>query len=278
LNETITTLAFHEMRLHATAVLIEDMKQCLSQISKKCHGEKENAQIKGMTNNLKERLALLRTEQRAILLEVTRNQKVAQNQLEIVYNLVAQRDNEKTHEMAEIQRDIAASTMNDSFAMRTIAVMSIAFLPGTFVSSFFSISIFDWQAPAGSSVLSPRFWIYWAVTLPLTLVVFAIWFTWQHHHQQRDHQDNVEIVNIGSVAPDDLPRDSLPVRKLSEVRSWFEKRRHKAEPEDEEQHVEITASGRSVVAPNALETTLSNRAPTAQILRTDTSVPAPRIF
>ena len=36
--------------------------------------------------------------------------------------------------MARISTDIAKTTKDDSFAMRTIAVMSIAFLPGTFVS------------------------------------------------------------------------------------------------------------------------------------------------
>lgn len=25
---------------------------------------------------------------------------------------------------------------------------------------------------------SPRFWIFWAITAPLTIVVFTIWFTW----------------------------------------------------------------------------------------------------
>lgn len=40
--------------------------------------------------------------------------------------------------MAKISTDIAAVTRDDSFAMRTIAVMSIVFLPGTFVSVRFS--------------------------------------------------------------------------------------------------------------------------------------------
>lgn len=39
--------------------------------------------------------------------------------------------------MAKISTDIAAVTKDDSFAMRTIAVMSITFLPGTFVAVSF---------------------------------------------------------------------------------------------------------------------------------------------
>jgi hypothetical protein len=51
-----------------------------------------------------------------------------------VYNLVVQRDNKDNLKLAKISTDIANTTKDDSFAMRTIAVMSIFFLPGTFVS------------------------------------------------------------------------------------------------------------------------------------------------
>ena len=48
---------------------------------------------------------------------------------------MAQRDNKDNLKMAKISADIAAVTKYDSFAMRTIAVMSITFLPGTFVAA-----------------------------------------------------------------------------------------------------------------------------------------------
>lgn len=39
--------------------------------------------------------------------------------------------------------------------------------------------MFNWQAgvtdQASAHVVNPRFWIYWAVTGPLTLVFIAIW-------------------------------------------------------------------------------------------------------
>ncbi len=41
--------------------------------------------------------------------------------------------------MAKISTEIATLTKDDSFAMRTIAVMSITFLPGTFVAVSVSI-------------------------------------------------------------------------------------------------------------------------------------------
>jgi hypothetical protein len=51
-----------------------------------------------------------------------------------VYNLVAQRDSHDNKTLAEISTEIAILTKNDSYAMRTLAIMSIAFLPGTFVA------------------------------------------------------------------------------------------------------------------------------------------------
>jgi Mg2+ and Co2+ transporter CorA len=78
--------------------------------------------------------------------------------------LIAQRDNKDSLAMAELQTElariqtaIANTTKEDSYAMGIIAVMSIVLLPGTFVSSFFSMDMFDWQAPKGASVVSFRF-------------------------------------------------------------------------------------------------------------------------
>jgi hypothetical protein len=38
--------------------------------------------------------------------------------------------------------------------------------------------LFEWNGDPGTSVLSDRFWVYWAVTLPLTAVILFIWLTW----------------------------------------------------------------------------------------------------
>lgn len=38
--------------------------------------------------------------------------------------------------------------------------------------------LLDWQAPRGTSVVLDRFWIYWAVTVPLTAMVLLSWSIW----------------------------------------------------------------------------------------------------
>ena len=61
--------------------------------------------------------------------------------------------------------------------MKTLAAVTVAFLPGTFVSSLFSMSMFDWQATT-EGMITTRFWIYWAVTVPLTLATVGTWYAW----------------------------------------------------------------------------------------------------
>lgn len=61
--------------------------------------------------------------------------------------------------------------------MKTLAVVTMVFLPGTAVASVFSMPFFNWQ---DESVLLnvDNFWIYWAVTVPLTVVTLVAWTLW----------------------------------------------------------------------------------------------------
>lgn len=85
----------------------------------------------------------------------------------------------------------------DSGAMRTIAVVTMAFLPPTFISvslsrcllrganlsqAVFSMSFFNYAPAQGTEAarwsVSEKFWIYWVLAVPLTCLTIAIWF-WQ---------------------------------------------------------------------------------------------------
>jgi Mg2+ and Co2+ transporter CorA len=86
--------------------------------------------------------------------------------------------------LARINRDIAASAKRDSSAMKTIAIMTMLFLPATFFAALFSMPSFDWEEP---KLIQARFWIYWAFTIPTTALVFLVWiimnnwkFIWAH--------------------------------------------------------------------------------------------------
>jgi hypothetical protein len=58
-----------------------------------------------------------------------------------IYNMLAKQDNELSQQLAtqslglsESSREIAAASKRDSSAMKAIAVLTMVFLPGTYVS------------------------------------------------------------------------------------------------------------------------------------------------
>jgi hypothetical protein len=42
--------------------------------------------------------------------------------------------------------------------------------------SIFSTTFFNFQAEPGHTVVSDRFWIFWVITVPITLLVLAVWW------------------------------------------------------------------------------------------------------
>jgi len=63
--------------------------------------------------------------------------------------------------------------------MKSIALLTMIVLPGTFISTLFAVPLFNWDAESWSGVAKSRFWFYWAITLPLTILTLVIWIVWQ---------------------------------------------------------------------------------------------------
>ncbi|GME23385.1 uncharacterized protein K452DRAFT_260998 [Neofusicoccum parvum] len=80
-----------------------------------------------------------------------------QNEINLAYNLANQRD---------------------SFLMKTIAIMSLIYLPGTYLASIFGMNFFDFSMSNGLET-SDMFWLYWVLTAVMTLVTVGAWVIWQ---------------------------------------------------------------------------------------------------
>ncbi|KAG8627898.1 hypothetical protein KVT40_003771 [Elsinoe batatas] len=89
--------------------------------------------------------------------------------MNLVYNIVSQQD-------TEANMAIARDTKNDSSSMKTIAVLTMVFLPASTMASFFGMCFFE-DGERGFTV-DPQVWIFPAVTIPTTLVVLLIWWAW----------------------------------------------------------------------------------------------------
>jgi Mg2+ and Co2+ transporter CorA len=109
----------------------------------------------------------------------------------------SRRDNLLNIEIAKATAQVAEETRQDSAAMKTIAVLTLTFLPATAVASFFSMNTFNWFPGPGEVLCSPYIWIFFVVTIPLTLLVYAAWIWWfkisQKHYQTR-HEKGLEEI------------------------------------------------------------------------------------
>lgn len=77
--------------------------------------------------------------------------------------------------------DLAVDAKRDTQTMKTITYVTLVFLPSTFVSTVFSMQIFDFNTDKGKDghvTISNHGWVFLAVALPLTLVTLAIAYLW----------------------------------------------------------------------------------------------------
>ncbi|USW57965.1 hypothetical protein Slin15195_G112840 [Septoria linicola] len=89
-------------------------------------------------------------------------------------------------------QDIATSAQKDSAATRTISFLGLIFLPGTLISAIFSTSFFNYSP--GDDLewrVSDKFWIYWAVAAPVTLLTYLFWQYWSAvMSTKRNHKES----------------------------------------------------------------------------------------
>ncbi|KAK6084533.1 hypothetical protein SCUP234_03322 [Seiridium cupressi] len=106
----------------------------------------------------------------------------------VLFTLLTHKDAETSIEQAHASRELAEAAKRDSSAMKTIAVMTMAFLPATFFAALFAIPSLDWKS---DTVIQGNHWIYWAFTAPATVLVFLIWLLLNNRHWMTRHVNEV---------------------------------------------------------------------------------------
>ncbi|KAL7950102.1 hypothetical protein V8C42DRAFT_309493 [Trichoderma barbatum] len=89
--------------------------------------------------------------------------------IDLLYHLANQAESQSTRELAQLARQ-------DSAAMLTIAAVTLLFLPGTFIASILSTTIFNFAD--GEMQVYKKWWIFPVTVVPLTILVFIVWFAW----------------------------------------------------------------------------------------------------
>jgi hypothetical protein len=121
----------------------------------------------------------------------------------------SRRDQKISVDIANSSRLIALNTLRDSASMKAIAHVTMVFLPGTFLASVFAMPFFDLQNSTRFFV-NKNFWIYVAITVPLTIATLALAWIWYHfsaRSQQRprevDFEENQHVSEVMKLGAED---------------------------------------------------------------------------
>ncbi|KAI0096335.1 hypothetical protein GGR51DRAFT_32538 [Nemania sp. FL0031] len=113
-------------------------------------------------------------------------------QREALYNIIAQKGSKLNLEMAVQQRRLAHASKRDGTAMKTLSLLGAIFLPGTFLSSVFSMTFFNFKVPDNREV-SQELWIYFVITIPLTLAIVGTWWIWDRRREKEYAVEDSDI-------------------------------------------------------------------------------------
>ncbi|KAM3505030.1 hypothetical protein MY11210_008130 [Beauveria gryllotalpidicola] len=145
-------------------------------------------------------------------------------QINALFNLMMQQDNSNGIELAKSSHQIARASYRDSSSMKTLAIVTMFFLPGSFVSAMFSMPMFKWDKadPDSSAIgvgLLPQFGLYWVITLPLTIVTFCLHLTWLWYlTRQRDREFDVVPRKSVDSSDGEPGKDAVEERRIERKR------------------------------------------------------------
>ena len=138
-------------------------------------------------------------------------------QLQVLYNLMQSR--------------IGDETLRDSSAMKSIALLTMVFLPSTALATIFSMgSFFSQTSDNAHLIVSREIWIFGAITAPITIFVVATYLVWVQRAEisrwwkqkrQRRQNHHVEALagmkeNGTETSPNDRPWRSTALKKEEE--------------------------------------------------------------
>ncbi|KAL9075087.1 MAG: hypothetical protein Q9157_004128 [Trypethelium eluteriae] len=119
-----------------------------------------------------------------------------QNEIRLVFNTVeVQEMKQSTSQLDELKRtakDLESLRGQNQSLSTTVSLLTLIFLPGSFISSFFGTNFFT-ITPNGSASPHLSFvrelWIFFAVTVPVTVLALAIWY----YSTRKYHKPESEI-------------------------------------------------------------------------------------
>ncbi|KAH0278933.1 hypothetical protein KCU91_g2130, partial [Aureobasidium melanogenum] len=174
----------HEVARH-TAHATETVQvagNVIERMASECEALAERETDDDAEQAMYERLESLRMHHSMMLGVAARsisNEKRLSNEINLLFNTMAQKDN-------GVNLQIARATKADGVAMKTIAIVTLTFLPATYVSAILGMNLFSYNPDThgGHITYSPDLWLYFVVSIPLTAAVLTIWWVWQRREEK----------------------------------------------------------------------------------------------
>ncbi|KAK1751824.1 hypothetical protein QBC47DRAFT_76733 [Echria macrotheca] len=147
-----------------------------------------------------------------------------------LYNIIAQKESKLGLQMAGEQRRLAHAAKRDSTSMKTLSLLGAIFLPATYLASVFSMTFFNFQDqnPGSGSgggggddepVVSKDLWIYFAITVPLTLAIVLLWRWWDRRRERRYEAEDRDI-EAGIAKMELQIMRNMRKRTMNTARTW----------------------------------------------------------
>ncbi|KAJ9137286.1 Magnesium transport protein CorA [Pleurostoma richardsiae] len=136
-----------------------------------------------------------------------------------LYNIIAQKESKLNLEMAGAQRRLAHSSKRDSNSMKTLSLLGAIFLPATYLASVFSMTFFNFQGGPDEQTVAPTLWIYFAITVPLTVFIVLSWRWWDKSREKQYAEEDMDL-EAGIDKMEAQIMAMMRKRTLSKVRTW----------------------------------------------------------
>ncbi|KAI3337470.1 hypothetical protein HD806DRAFT_40700 [Xylariaceae sp. AK1471] len=179
-------------RPQAYQEIIKEMRAAMDKFKDRVRPEKNTKHMKALHGSTGSRLEFYRVKLTGQEHYIHTTLERLHIQRQALYNIITQKESKLNLEMAAQQRRLAHASKRDSTAMKTLSLLGAIFLPGTFLASVFSMTFFNFNVDKGSEV-SQELWIYFVVTIPLTLAIVGAWWVLGRRREKRYAAEDQDI-------------------------------------------------------------------------------------
>ncbi|KAF3063548.1 hypothetical protein GL218_01805 [Daldinia childiae] len=113
--------------------------------------------------------------------------------MQTVWNQIAMHDSDLNTRIAHVNTGVALETKREGIQMRSIAILSMIYLPFSSVATIFSMDMFDWNAQDGGSVVSKYIWLFATLAIGLTAITVYAWYHITIRRERKADEEASEI-------------------------------------------------------------------------------------